>query len=120
MADHDRRDPRLYRRTKGNQLCFLEARERMIDDRQAAMRIDIGVTVSGKMFGGGEYVLALDALDELNAEFSYGFGIFTKAADIDNRITRVVVYVEHRGINVIDADRFCFASRDDADSTSEV
>src|SRR5436190_19156986 len=59
------------------------------------MRIDIRVTVAGKMFCGRKYSLALQTVYESDYVFRNVFRIFPIAADIDDRIVRVVVYVEN-------------------------
>ena len=73
------------------------------------MRIGRRVTVSGKMFGRGDHPAALRALDERGDQFGHFGGIFAIGTHVDDRIGGVVVYVGDRRVNLLNAERACFA-----------
>src|SRR5437867_5538522 len=92
----------------------------MIDDRQTSMRIDRGIAMTGKMFCGSNDMLALNAVDESRTEFRDRLRIFTVGTDIDDGIASVVIDIEDRCKNVLDADSFRLAARDLADTSRVV
>ena len=83
------------------------------------MRIDIRIAMAGKMFCGRKHAFALQSVNESDAVFRNLFRIFPKAADIYDRIVRVVVYVENGGKNVSKARSPCLASGHHAHSPSQ-
>ena len=88
----------------------------MIDDRQPAMRVNGRIAVTGKVLCGRDHILTLDALGKSDAKSRHVGRILTKTPDIDDRIGCVIVYVEHRGVNVPDTYRLRLTSRYDAHS----
>src|SRR3982750_1930194 len=89
----------------------------MIDDRQSAMRIDISIAVARKVFRRGDHVLALDPFNKRDPEFPDSFRIFAEGTDVDHRVFRVVINVEHRRVNMIDPDRSGFSSGYNTDAS---
>ena len=104
VAGHDRfgagRDPGLERR----QLDALEPLARMLDDRQAEMRVDVGVAVPGKMLERGDHAGRLQAADVGRRERADLRRILAERARVDDRVARVVVDVDDRREVDVDAD----------------
>src|ERR1051325_4151322 len=115
MGDHYRADAGVDGLSKGNELCLFETRKRMIDDRQAAMRIDICVAMSGEMLCSRQNALALQTFHKCDAKLCHCLRVLAIRPNIYDGIVRIIVNVEDRREYVLDAHRLCLATRDDAD-----
>src|ERR1035437_1051661 len=92
----------------------------MIDDRQTAMRIDISVAMAREVFGGRDHALALQTLYKCDSILGDLLRVLAKAAYIDDGIGSVVIDVDDRCKDVLDAYRTCFAAGDNTHSPCEI
>jgi hypothetical protein len=113
VGDHDGSDTLIDRFAKRGELGLFQTLARIVDYRQAAVRVDRRIAMAGKMFCRRYHALALDALCERDPESRDVRGILAKAPDVDHRVRGVVVYIEHRRVDVVDTDRTRFAAGDD-------
>ena len=116
---HDRADTGVYRFLERNEFERIEPRFGQIDDRKAAMRIDICIAMAGEMLGCCDDLLRLNAFGKSGSKTSDVVRIFAEAADVDNGISGVIINVQHRCVHVADSDRLCFTARYNAHATSE-
>ena len=119
MGDHYRRDAGLDRFAKGTSSVFSRLASEWSMIGRPRCESTVGVAVAGKMFRCRDHILALNAFDECDAEFRNRLRIFAKAANIYHRIFGVVIDVEDRSIDVIDADSTGFAAGYYAHSAGE-
>ena len=119
MGDHYGTDTGVNSFAKRHKLGFVQAFARVIDDRQAAMRIDGGVAVAGEMLSGGDHLLALHAFSKCDSKACDIVCVFAKASDINNGICGIVVDIQNRCINMLNADRTGLAAGDNTHPAGE-
>jgi hypothetical protein len=110
MANHHRSDARVDCSPEWKKFDTVETLTRQIDDRQAAMRIDIRIAMSGKMLRRRENALALQAGGEGVCKACDILGILTEASEIDHGVIGIVVYIYDRGKNMPKTECVCFAA----------
>ena len=77
----------------------------MRDDRQAEVRIDVGVAVAGKMLQRREHAGVLQPAHQAGDHRAGPRGILAERSDVDHRVARVVVDVRDRGEIDVHAER---------------
>jgi len=82
---------------------------------QVAVRVDGRVAVAGEVLGRGDGAGVLHAAHEGAYHGGDQARVFAESADVDDRVQRVVVHVGHRRVELVHAQRTCFAGRNVAD-----
>ncbi len=108
VRDHDARGAGGDAAPERRQFHRVETLARMRNDRQAEMRIDVGIAVPGKMLQRREHAGVLEAARKTR-DHRAGLGrIFAERSNVDHRIARVVVDVGDRRKVDVHAERARF------------
>ena len=97
---------------KGRQLHLVEPLARLLDDRQAEMRIHIGVAVPGKVFERCRHACRLQSANVGGRKTSDHGRILTIRSGVDDRVARIVVHVDDRREVHVNAEGARFLSGD--------
>ena len=96
VGSHDRPRPGRDARPERRQLDPVEARPGMRDERQPAVRVDVGVAVPGKVLEGGHHAARLQAAHPGRGEARHHRRVLAERARVDDRVAGVVVDVGDR------------------------
>ena len=120
VCGHHRVHARVDRHAEGDELHPVEAVAVGPDDGQLDVRIGPGVAVPGEVLGGRERTSLPGPPDEGRTQSPHGLRIFAEGADVDHRVVRIAVHVEHRRKEPVNAHRPGFFGRDAAVLVGEV
>src|SRR5271169_5913413 len=81
---------------KGGQFNALQVRAVARDRGEVEMRIRAGIAMAGKMFGGSQASVFLNAADEGGDKFGDARGVFAERSRVDDGIIGVAVHVRVR------------------------
>ncbi|MBA7700324.1 hypothetical protein ES703_109035 [subsurface metagenome] len=99
MSGHDGLYPSLDSLFKRIEFNLIQAASISSYGGKKAVRILIRIPMTRKMFGCCYQAIFLAALYEGNCQTANLFWIFTKRTDIDDRILRVDIHINHRRIS---------------------
>jgi len=99
MGGHDGIHALLYGFLKRIKLNFLQPVKISLDDRQQTVRILVSIAMAGEMFGRSYHPVWLATLDKSSGQASHQFRVFTDRPGIYDRIIRVDININHRGIS---------------------
>ena len=105
MAYHDRVHPRGYRLSEGRPFHRLQVVTIDTDDRQIQVAVDGGIAVPRKVLGRREQAALAGAPDECGTQPGDQLRVFPERPNIDHRIVRVAVDVQHRSEGPVDSER---------------
>ena len=81
------------------------------DDRKLQVAVDGGVAVPRKMFGRRQHAAAAGALDKGDTEPGDQLRVLAKRPQVDHRVVRIVIDIDHRSKGPVDAQRPPFPGR---------
>jgi hypothetical protein len=101
-------------RNGANSNCF-EFLDRLVDGRQVAVRIDVGVAMAGEVLDAAGHAFRFAARHPGHRQFGRALRIGAERALGDHRVVRVVVQVQHRREVPVEAERLDRARNGGAD-----
>lgn len=102
MSGHDRRHTGRDRGPEGHELNRVQPLSAMRDNWQPVVRIDVGITMPGKVLGRGDDVLLPKTGNCGDPEGGDRLHILAEGADADDRIPPIAVDIDYRRKNQID------------------
>ena len=114
VGHHEHVGARIHSSLEGDQLHVLDLLIALVHNGQAGVGVGGGIAVAGEVFGSGDHVGGVDALNHGNSIVCDFVGVIAEGTQTDDGVIGVVVHIHHRGEVGVDAQGAELAADDGA------